>query len=333
MFKKFSLLLVSIVVILSVVTVYVLFNNLVALTEKGHPFSLADIYYLFSKMLGISIVLLGSGVSIINRIARNTKLLFNLQLNVLKKVEHGDYASRVPIVSNDEFSLIARQTNQMIEGLKEREFIRDTFGRYVTEEVRDLILSQKIPLNGEVRTVTILFSDIRDFSTYSESRHPREVIAKINAYFAEMTEAIHKNGGIVLEYLGDGIEAVFGAPSPVHNHGERAIQSALEMRTKLMSLNQHWERKNDTPLKHGIGIHTGEVVAGIVGPPSRLSYKMIGDTVNLAARIQELTKTFDSDILISGDTYLSLNNQFNTRCFGTVTVRGKKIETDIYGVL
>ncbi|WP_319404757.1 adenylate/guanylate cyclase domain-containing protein [uncultured Desulfosarcina sp.] len=333
MFKKFNLLLISIIVILSVVTAYVLFNNLVALTEKNRPFSLTDIYYLFSKMLAISIVLLGSGVSIVNRIARNTKLLFNLQLNVLKKVQHGDYASRIPIVSSDEFSVIAYQTNQMIEGLKEREFIRDTFGRYVTEEVRDLILSRKIPLNGEVRTVTILFSDIRNFSTYSESRHPREVIAKINAYFAEMTEVIHKNGGIVLEYLGDGIEAVFGAPSTVQNHSERAIQSALEMRIKLMSLNQYWEEKNDTPLKHGIGIHTGEVVAGIVGPPSRLSYKMIGDTVNLAARIQELTKTFDSDILISGNTYQSLNNQFNTRCFGTVTVRGKKIETDIYGVL
>jgi class 3 adenylate cyclase len=333
MFKKIKLLLVSIIVILSVVTVYVLFNNLVALAEKKHPLSLTDIYCLFSKMLAISIVLLVSGVSIINRIARNTKLLFNLQLNVLKKVEQGDYASRVPIVSNDEFSLIACQTNQMIEGLKEREFIRDSFGRYVTEEVRDLILSEKIPLNGEVRTVTILFSDIRDFSTYSESRHPREVIAKINAYFAEMTEVIHKNGGIVLEYLGDGIEAVFGAPSPVQNHGERAIQSALEMRTKLMSLNQHWKRKNDTPLKHGIGIHTGEVVAGIVGPPSRLSYKMIGDTVNLAARIQELTKTFDSDILISGDTYLSAKDQFNTRYLERVTVRGKKIETEIYGVL
>jgi adenylate cyclase len=105
-------------------------------------------------------------------------------------VEHGDYASPIPIVSNDEFSRIACQTNKMIEGLKEREFIRDTFGRYVTEEVRDLILSQKIPLKGEVRIVTILFSDIRSFSTYSESGHPREVIAKINAYFAEMTEVM-----------------------------------------------------------------------------------------------------------------------------------------------
>lgn len=333
MFKKFNLLLISIFVIFSVTVAYVLFNSLVSLTENNSPSTLTDIYYLFSKMLAINLVLLGSGVSIINRIARNTKLLFNLQLNVLQKVQRGDYTSRIPIVSNDEFSIIANQTNQMIEGLKEREFIRDTFGRYVTQEVRDLILSQKIPLDGELRIVTILFCDIRNFSTYSESRHPQEVIKKINEYFAEMTEAIHKNGGIVLEYLGDGIEAVFGAPSPVHNHSELAIKSALEMRNKLLSLNQHWERKNDIPLRHGIGIHTGEVVAGNVGPPSRISYKMIGDTVNLAARIQELTKTFESDVLISGETYLSVYNQFNTHHFGTVNVRGKKIETDIYGVL
>ena len=333
MFKKFNLLLITSFVIFSVAVAYVLFTNLVALTEKKSLFSMTDIYFLFFKMLAICIVLLGSGVSIINRIARNTKLLFNLQLNVLQKVQNGDYESRIPIVSNDEFSVIAFRTNQMIEGLKEREFIRDTFGRYVTEEVRDLILSKKIPLNGEVRTVTILFSDIRNFSTYSESRHPQEVVRKINEYFAAMTEVVHKNGGIVLEYLGDGIEAVFGAPSPVQNHSELAVKSALEMRNKLVSLNQHWELTDDTPLKHGIGIHTGEVVAGNVGPPSRLSYKMIGDTVNLAARIQELTKTFNSDILISGDAYQSVNTQFDAQYFGKVTVRGKKIEQDIYGIM
>ena len=116
-------------------------------------------------------------------------------------------------------------------------------------------------------------------------------------------------------------------------HSELAVKSALEMRNKLVSLNQHWELTDDTPLKHGIGIHTGEVVAGNVGPPSRLSYKMIGDTVNLAARIQELTKTFNSDILISGDAYQSVNTQFDAQYFGKVTVRGKKIEQDIYGIM
>ncbi|MFZ0134606.1 MAG: adenylate/guanylate cyclase domain-containing protein, partial [Desulfobacterales bacterium] len=265
--------------------------------------------------------------------ARNTRLLFNLQLDTLQKVKNGDYASRIPIVSNDEFSIIAHRTNQMIEGLKEREYIRDTFGRYVTTEIRDLVLSRKLPLNGELRTVTILFSDIREFTAYSESRPPQEVIKKINAYFTEMTEVIHNNGGIVLEYLGDGIEAVFGAPAPVERHGELAVKSALDMRAKLLALNHDWEKEDEPRLNHGIGIHTGEVVAGNVGPPARVSYKMIGDTVNLAARLQELTKTVEADILVSGETCSVLNGRFQTRYLGKVKVRGKKSETDIYGVL
>ncbi|MFZ0613992.1 MAG: adenylate/guanylate cyclase domain-containing protein [Desulfobacterales bacterium] len=333
MFKKFKILLTSIFVIFSVATAYVLFNNLAAFMEKSGSFSLADMYGLFFKMVAISFVLLGFGITIINRLARNTKLLFNLQLNALQKVKNGDYASKIPIVSNDEFSIIAHQTNQMIEGLKEREYIRDTFGRYVTAEIRDLILSQKIPLTGEMRTVTILFSDIREFTAYSESRSPREVIKKINAYFAEMTAVIHKNGGVVLEYLGDGIEAVFGAPAPAEKHAELAVQSALDMREKLLALNRNWESENESALRHGIGIHTGEVVAGNVGPPARVAYKMIGDTVNLAARLQELTKKFDAEILVSGETYSELNGRFQTRYLGQETARGKKKETGIYAVL
>lgn len=333
MFKKFKILLTSIFVIFSVATAYVLFNNLAAFAEKSGSFSSADMYGLFFKMVVISFVLLGFGVTIVNRLARNTRLLFNLQLNALQKVKNGDYATKIPIVSNDEFSIIAHRTNQMIEGLKEREYIRDTFGRYVTAEIRDLVLSRKLPLNGELRTVTILFSDIREFTAYSESRSPQEVIKKINAYFTEMTEVIHNNGGIVLEYLGDGIEAVFGAPAPVERHGELAVKSALDMRAKLLALNHDWEKENDPPLNHGIGIHTGEVVAGNVGPPARVSYKMIGDTVNLAARLQELTKTVAADIIVSGETYSVLNGRFQTRYLGNVKVRGKKLETEIYGVL
>ncbi len=104
------------------------------------------------------------------------------------------------------------------------------------------------------------------------------------------------------------------------------------MRSKLLALNRNWEKENEMPLRHGIGINTGDVVAGNVGPPMRVSYKMMGDTVNLAARLQELTKQYDAEILISGDTYSSLNGQFTTQYLGKVKARGRKIETDIYSV-
>ncbi len=148
-----------------------------------------------------------------------------------------------------------------------------------------------------------------------------------------MVQAIENHQGLVLQFIGDEIEAVFGAPLHVANHPEMAVKAALEMRRRLVGLNEHWIRDGDVSWKHGVGIHTGEVLAGNIGSPHRLTYLMVGDAVNLASRIEGLTKKYECDILISNDTRSALPTEENIRYVGTEIVRGMEVKTDLYKVL
>jgi class 3 adenylate cyclase len=201
------------------------------------------------------------------------------------------------------FNLMALLTGWMVDRQRrqqrERDFLNDTFGKYVSRQVRDEILGGRVTLNGELKEVTVLFADIRDFTFLVETIPPREVVTIINTYFEAMSAAIVSHHGLVLQYIGDEIEAVFGAPVPLENHPQCAIEAALEMRTRLSQVNLDLANQGYPPLRHGIGLHTGTVVAATIGSSQRLSYALVGETVNLASRIQDLNKDFDTDILIS----------------------------------
>jgi class 3 adenylate cyclase len=218
----------------------------------------------------------------------------------------------------------------MIAGLLDRERIRDTFGKYVTPEVRDRILSGRIPLDGERKEATLLFSDLRDFTQYVENNDPEEVIWSMRAYFTSMERAIRDNNGLVLQYVGDEIEAVFGIPIFYSDHADRALTSALAMREGLDTFNAQRMEMGKEPLRHGIGIHTGEVLAGNTGSENRLSYALVGDTVNLASRIQDLTKKFQCDILITGATRKELKGTFDLEELPPETVRGYSKPVTVY---
>jgi adenylate cyclase len=246
----------------------------------------------------------------------------------MARVERGDLDAHCPVVSNDEIGAATEGFNRMLDGLREREAIKETFGRYVTPEVRDEILAGRVSVEGEQREVTVLFADLRDFTPWVESTEPRQVVRDLNAYFAEMEAAIRAQDGLVLQFIGDEIEAVFGAPVRAPDHAARALRAALEMRARLAAYNAGRAR----PMRHGIGVHTGSVLAGAIGSRERLSYALVGDTVNLASRIQGLTKDVGADILVSGTTARALDGAFVLAALPAVRVKGKSVEVEVFRV-
>ena len=242
----------------------------------------------------------------------------------------GDLDTHCAVVSNDEIGAVAEGFNRMVDGLRERERIRETFGKYVSPEVRDEILAGRASLDGQVREVTILFSDLRDFTPWVESHPPDEVVRDLNAYFTLMEGAIRAHGGLVVQFIGDEIEAVFGAPVPEPHHADRALAAAFDMRQRLAQWNGARRARGSVELKHGIGVHTGEVLAASIGSPDRLSYALVGDPVNLASRLQSLTKEVGGDLLVSGDTVRRLREPVALEALPAVRVKGRTAEVEVY---
>lgn len=253
--------------------------------------------------------------------------------SAMAAVERGDLAVSCPVVGNDELGQVAAGFNRMVRGLRERDRIKVTFGKYVTDEIRDEILAGRASLGGETRDVTVLFCDMRDFTPWVEATPPPDVVRDLNAYFSQMEEAIRAEGGLVLQYIGDEIEAVFGAPVRRPDHAARAVAAAIGMRRRLAAWNADREREDRRPLRHGIGVHSGPVLAGNIGSPDRLSYALVGDTVNLASRIQGLTKEVGADIVISGATAGALGGRVPIERLPDARLKGKSADVEVYRVL
>jgi class 3 adenylate cyclase/HAMP domain-containing protein len=257
----------------------------------------------------------------------------------LKEVEQGTLDHEVKIYSTDEFSVIGKGFNQMIAGLRERNFIRDTFGKYVAPKVLEKILSEtgssngkELRLKGERRQVTILISDIRDFTSRTEQSTAEEIVDLLNGYLERMVAIVEKFDGTVDKFIGDAIMVLFGAPFAKSDDPDRALQTALAMRQELRAFNIELAKRvpKIKPLRIGIGIHTGEVVAGNIGSTDRLEYTVIGDAVNLASRIEGLTKQFRTDILISDVTVRLLRQSYSLVRLPRTTVKGKKGGVVVY---
>lgn len=254
-------------------------------------------------------------------------------IEVTEKVRSGDYTGQVSVVSNDEIGYLGDRVNEMVKGLREREKLRESFNLCTSPEIASEIMAAESRTGGELRTVTILFSDLRGFTPMAEKNSPQSVVESINEYFDEMTTAIIENGGVVLQYVGDEIEAVFGAPNDEPEHGDKAVKAALAMRARLNALNIRREGRGQQPLKHGIGAHTGPVLAGIIGSKHKISYAMVGDTVNVASRIQDLNKEMGSDILISETTYKELKIPHKFSEPRRVFLKGKQNELSVYQLI
>ena len=251
----------------------------------------------------------------------------------IKAVEQNDLDFHVEIMSNDELGDVAQGINDMILSLNESQRERNSFGRYMGEEIRDEIMSGRISMEGEMKRVTLLFSDLRNFTGLVEKNHPRQVVKILNQYFNEMSLAVKAHKGLILQYVGDEIEAVFGAPVGFEDHPEMAVQTALEMRKRLAALNIALEKQGVEPLEHGIGIHSGAVLAANIGSQERMSYGLVGDTVNTASRIEGLAKTYETDIILSQTTQNLLTGSYVTKQLEPVKVKGKDEGLIIYKLL
>jgi len=214
----------------------------------------------------------------------------------------------------------------------ENAYINEIFGKMVDPRVRDHLLSGNINLGGETQQATILFTDIRGFTAISAQLRPDEVVAWLNLYFEEMSHCIIQNKGLVNKYIGDAILAVFGVPIALENHAEVAVQAALAMRTALTRLNKRFLKQGMPLLKAGIGIHTGPVLAGNIGSSHRMEFTVIGDAVNIASRMENLSKDFTHDIIISEATLAQLTTTNIAAYLATVQVRGTNHNIKIYSV-
>jgi adenylate cyclase len=285
---------------------------------------------LHPAMVSQSLVFMAVGIWLTFLVSHNLTQPLREIIQVLRSVRSGVFDKKIRVTSNDEIGYTGDVINEMNEGLIERDFIKTTFGKYVSQEIRDEILAGRIPLDGEMKTVTVLFADLRNYTPMVEKTAPKEVVKLLNGYFKEMDEAIRSHHGLVLQYIGDEIEAVFGAPVYREDHPSLAVQAALEMEKRLRDFNKEVEGRGFPPLAHGIGIHTGEVVAANIGSPDRLSYTLVGDTVNLASRVQDLNKEMGTEILITEATRAGLRETLSPKALPAVRVKGKAQEIQIY---
>ena len=218
------------------------------------------------------------------------------------------------------------------EALARRRF-RDSFGRYVGRDVMDQVLAENPTLQGARREVSILVSDLRGFTTLSETMPVEQVAAHLNEYFPAMIDAIFAERGMINDFIGDGILVVFGAPLPDPDHAWRAVRAAMGMQAALERLNQEWSARGVAPLRMGIGIHTGVVFAGNVGGPDRIKYTVVGDTVNVTARLEGLNKDLGTTTLITAETRGALGDRAETRYCGEVPVKGRAEPLRVYELL
>jgi adenylate cyclase len=211
-----------------------------------------------------------------------------------------------------------------VEGRQKRE-IKRLFGRYVSKDVIEQLIADPAlaTLGGQRREMTVLFSDIRGFTTAAEQGAPEAVVAQLNEYFSEMVDVLFKHRGTLDKFVGDMVMGLFGAPIEDPAHADHAVLAAIEMVEALERLNVRWRAEGRPALDIGIGINTGEMIAGNVGAEAIMSYTVIGDAVNLGARLESLNKDYGTRILVSEATRAKLTAAVATRPIGSVTVKGK----------
>ncbi|MFQ5354988.1 MAG: adenylate/guanylate cyclase domain-containing protein [Mariprofundaceae bacterium] len=288
------------------------------------------------KMIGWTILIIagGSGISLMisMRMAHEITGSANALSKAMLDVKEGSLDTSLVATSTDEFANIFEHFNRMVEGLREKERLRDAFGRYVAKEIAEDVMHHGVSLGGKEVNASVLFADIRDFTALSEEMSPADVVTLLNEYFSAVEPTIKAEEGWINKFGGDSLLAVFGVHTAQDDHASRAVRAALKMRASLASFNVDQKKQGHPVLKIGIGIHCGKMVAGSVGSQERMEFTVIGDTVNMASRIEELNKNWDTDILVSEDIRGELGKEIQAETMPPTRVHGISKPIQVFAI-
>lgn len=277
-------------------------------------------------------VIVGLVLIITNLIALSFEKPIIAMQKAAKSIENGVLNIKVPVESPDETGRLGESINSMARGLEEKERIRDAFGKIVDPKVRDHLLSGNMSLGGEMKVATVLFSDIRGFTALSENMLPDAVVALLNRYFEAMYEAITANRGLLNKYIGDAVLALFGLPLEDPRHAENALRAARDMIKARDTLNISLKSEGLPVIRTGIGIHSGLVVAGNIGARARMEYTAIGDTVNVASRLESLCKETEKEILITESSRMLMSDITGLKELESYKIRGRSEAIKVFTV-
>ncbi len=278
------------------------------------------------QMAGAGVIVLVISVVLSMKVGRKMARPIVRLANAARSVRQGeiDPSAALPRSRLRELDQAALAFNEMVEGLRERDMIREVFGRYVPESVATSLMEESGELAPISTEATILFSDIEGFTKLTEDVGPERIITILNAYFSAVVDILERHGGVVTQFQGDAVLATFNVPIIAPDHAEHALDAALEINEMLCN-----ETFDGVRLKSRIGINTGTVVAGAVGAKGRLNYTVHGDAVNLAARIENLNKEFQTDLLISENTAKLIKN-CELESIGKTSIRGRQADVHLF---
>ncbi len=285
---------------------------------------------------------------IVMSVALFAVFLFSLTLSkpievlaeLIKEIPKGNFniSARSKVKSHDEVGDLAIAFDHMTEGLKERDKVKNLFNKFHGSSVTENLLQQEVSVGGTRKEVTVFFSDIRGFTKFSEGHTPEEVVSMLNEYFEVMVGIIGRHGGVVDKFIGDAIMAVWGVPAGTDHDTLNGLKACLEMRSALVTLNESRRQRNLTEIHIGMGLHAGTAISGTIGSEERMEFTVIGDTVNVTARIESSTKHFEVDLLVSDEVFArlskpELDNLFKFDLAGDIEVKGKTLPLTLYKVL
>lgn len=264
---------------------------------------------------------------------QNARLYSHLESKVFERTE--ELNQKTSILQDTLKKLEVTQTKLLEqEMLKEREIVKNKLGRYVPNaQVLDQILNKGIEVAGQEKEITVLFCDIVNFTALSEHLSPKDTVEILNAFFSCMGDVVLKHGGIIDKFIGDAFMALFGAIGPDPEHAIKAVNAAINIKKSIKQFNEDQKRKGRPQVFAGIGINSGKVLLGNIGSKDRTEFTVIGDSVNIASRVEALTRDYKADILITGETRRLIGNDFNINDKGQVSVKGRTGQVQIYEVL